>query len=414
MTLTPQPGEVSPPPSFCILCGSSAVQDIILNVLLFLPFGIGLRVYGLRRWKAVAIALAISTTIELLQIRIIPGRDASLGDVITNTTGAALGVWLADTWRHWVLPGAYVARRLFLCGAAAWLAIMAATVWGTRTALPSTIYWGQWAPDLLNFDQFPGTLVRADVNGFQFPNGMAGDSPSFRRQLISDTMLVRATVIPGGATQRVAPIVSVFDQNRTEIFLLGQRGRDAVFSLRMNAEAAGLAQPAIRLPNAFPAEPTAARDTVRLAAGVVGRQLVLRAESNGTLRERRMPLGPGLGWSFLIPFHYAYGPESPLLTALWLGGLALVLGYWAARSRGPAEPLVLAFTIALGLAATPPLLGGHAAPWWAWVGAIVGAMLGWAVGKAAGFRRQEAGFRRREGTLLRAPTGKPLHVEPSR
>jgi hypothetical protein len=196
-------------------------------------------------------------------------------------------------------------------------------------------------------------------------------------------------VIPGGVTRRLAPIVSVFDVNRTEVFLLGQHRRDALFSLRMNATAAGLAQPAIRLPYALPAPAASARDTVHLTAGVVNRVLLLRAEYGGAVRETRMPLSPGIGWSYLIPFHYAFGPEAPLLSMLWLGCLTFVVGYWSARTRGRPAPALLALTIALGLAAIPVLLGCHSATWWEWFAAIAGGAGGWKLG----FRRQDSGFR---------------------
>jgi hypothetical protein len=51
--------------------------------------------------------------------------------------------------------------------------------------------------------------------------------------------------------------------------------------------------------------------------------------------------------------------------------------------------MLLAFAIGLGLAAAPPLFGGHPAAWWEWLGAIAGAVVGWRVG----FRRQDSGFR---------------------
>ncbi|HKC81976.1 MAG TPA: hypothetical protein VKB91_12335, partial [Gemmatimonadaceae bacterium] len=44
-TLTPQSGHSETSP-FCILCGSLGGVDAVLNVLLFLPFGIGLALSG--------------------------------------------------------------------------------------------------------------------------------------------------------------------------------------------------------------------------------------------------------------------------------------------------------------------------------------------------------------------------------
>src|SRR6185437_8188349 len=92
MTLTPQPGPPAFAPSLCVLCGEMAVQDIILNVILFVPFGMGMRLAGVRRHRVIAISFCLTVVIELLQMHIIAGRDSSLGDVITNTLGGVLGV----------------------------------------------------------------------------------------------------------------------------------------------------------------------------------------------------------------------------------------------------------------------------------------------------------------------------------
>ncbi len=77
--------------------GSGAV-DVFLNVLLFIPFGFGLAESLRERGRSRAAALGItlvagalfSYTVELLQF-FIPVRDSGWGDVITNSTGSALG-----------------------------------------------------------------------------------------------------------------------------------------------------------------------------------------------------------------------------------------------------------------------------------------------------------------------------------
>jgi hypothetical protein len=76
LTLSPQYGTVKAPPSFCVLCGGSSVLDAILNVLLFIPLGVGLRLSGMSRRRAFAIGLVTTITVELLQLWI-PGRDTS-------------------------------------------------------------------------------------------------------------------------------------------------------------------------------------------------------------------------------------------------------------------------------------------------------------------------------------------------
>ena len=73
-------------------------SDLVMNVLMFVPFGF---VYQLTRprgaapdWPQVAVlGAAISGAIEILQL-FSPMRYSSLMDVVANTTGAAVGAWL--------------------------------------------------------------------------------------------------------------------------------------------------------------------------------------------------------------------------------------------------------------------------------------------------------------------------------
>lgn len=389
MTLTPQREAAPFTPSLCILCGDAAMQDTILNIILFIPFGLGMRLAAWSRRRAILVAICTTITVELLQMHIIPGRDSSLGDVLTNTTGGILGVWLADTWRLWVFPTGARARRLMWGGAVAWAAILAATVWGLRRALPSTTMWGQWQPELLYMDRFPGRILHADAGGYAFPPGASGADSTFRRRLRSDSVLVDATVIPGAPTNRMAPILGLYDWQKTQIFLLGQHGRALSFSMRTNAGRAMVSNPLIALDDVFPAhapaggDATVAADTLHVSGGVLDGALVLRAmDAIHGLRERRVPLSPGLGWSFFMPWGYAYGPETPFFSWLWVAGLLLPAVYWGARSRRRGELIAaVALAAGAGLLAAPRVLHGTAAWWPEWLGVTAALALG--VGVAA-------------------------------
>lgn len=66
----------------------------VANVLLFLPFGLLLAAAiprGRRGW-AIAVCIAASVGIELVQLLFLPGRYPSLSDVLTNSLGGTLGV----------------------------------------------------------------------------------------------------------------------------------------------------------------------------------------------------------------------------------------------------------------------------------------------------------------------------------
>jgi len=67
------------------------------NVLLFVPFGLLIALLSPTRWWwAVVVGLIlVAICIELGQAAFLPGRVASLGDVIANSAGGAVGVAIA-------------------------------------------------------------------------------------------------------------------------------------------------------------------------------------------------------------------------------------------------------------------------------------------------------------------------------
>lgn len=395
MTLTPQAGPPAFAPSLCILCGEMAVQDIILNVILFVPFGVGMRLAGVRRQRVIAIAFCLTAAIELLQMHIIAGRDSSLGDVITNTLGSAIGVALADSWRAWLLPTAQQARRHLWGGVVVWVTILCATVWALHRSLPDSTVWGQWDPAMLHFDRFSGTIVKSDAAGFAFPPGARGSDPVFRERLVSDSVLVSAQVVPGAATQRPAPILSVYDPERRQVFLLAQRERTLIFSIRMNAARAMIRDPIVGLENVFPTgpNPRAANDTLHVAGGVIDNALVIRAteDAHHVTRERRIGLGPALGWTFFLPWPYAFASETAALSALWMGGLFLPLAYWGRRARRPVEAsAALGVAIVAGLVGAPLVFRGAFVGWVEWAGVAVGGALGFAFSAGRGHAARDA------------------------
>lgn len=73
------------------------VRQIVLNVVLFLPFGVLQplcdRCRGRRQrfWRCLLLALALSAGIELVQPLLHVFRRADITDVITNTIGGVLG-----------------------------------------------------------------------------------------------------------------------------------------------------------------------------------------------------------------------------------------------------------------------------------------------------------------------------------
>ena len=96
-TLTPVPGEVYLLPARCVICGAYGSVDFFNNVVMFVPLAAGLALAGVRRWLVLLLCFLLTGLIELLQVAVIVGRDANLGDVLANTLGGAVGLLLATT-----------------------------------------------------------------------------------------------------------------------------------------------------------------------------------------------------------------------------------------------------------------------------------------------------------------------------
>ena len=115
LTLHPQPEMAvlaKRTPVWCLVCGPLGAVDVLNNLVLFFPLGVGLALSGRRSREIGLIVLAATLTIETLQLFLIPGRDASLSDVLTNIAGGLIGG--ASVRRHdlWLTPTARNSRRL--------------------------------------------------------------------------------------------------------------------------------------------------------------------------------------------------------------------------------------------------------------------------------------------------------------
>ncbi len=88
----------------------SSLNDLIGNVIFFLPFGFGLaclsRQRGFNHLETVLITVflssALSLTVETLQL-FLPSRSSSVIDICTNTTGGFLGTIAYLVWRATIL-----------------------------------------------------------------------------------------------------------------------------------------------------------------------------------------------------------------------------------------------------------------------------------------------------------------------
>jgi hypothetical protein len=380
-TLVPHPERialVAQTPIWCLLCGELGVVDVLLNLALFAPLGAGLSLMGLSWRHAMAIGAALSLSIELTQYFAIAGRDASLSDLITNATGTMLGAILARGWRTWLLPAPGTARYLAGAAALAWLTQVAITGAVIRPALPATVYWGQRAADLAQFDTFPGRLLDARVGSGSLPSHRLKNSDEVRRLLLAGTSL-SAVAVPAEPTEGVAPLASIFDDDQREIAVLGQWNEDLVFRLRTHAVDLELRQPAVRLGGVFR---NAAGETLAVAGAIRAGRFLVSSDQPGGHLSRVLPLSAQWGWSLLLPFDYAFGPEVAWLSGLWIGCWLVPVGFWLGGCdiRVPAAAGVTILILGLGLSAIPGLLHEPGAPL-EWVAGLAGAAVGWALAR---------------------------------
>ncbi len=331
---------------------------------------------------ALVVGFGSSALVEVLQMKAVPGRDASLSDLLTNTAGALLGVGLGSQWPALVFPSIRGSALLAGGWGGAWLLAAWATGLGLRPAPTRADWYGQWAPELGQFDRFPGRLLEARTAGTPTPRGRHPDTQAWRQRLTQRNYDVAARALLGPAPgRRIAPIVSVFDADQKEIVLLGQWGPDLVYRVRMGAARLRLRNPAVRLPGALGAP---AESEVRVEGRLDGPRFRLDALTPTGANHLVVPFSPQWTWALLLPYEYALGAEAGLLTSLWLFGLLLPLGWWAGRAGPLGVPGAAALVVA-GIAGTRVILAFDPAPAGEWLAAGSGALLGLAL--AAALRR---------------------------
>lgn len=376
-TLWPTPEAAlaaSSTPPTCLLCGERGAVDAILNVALFVPLGFGLARIGWPARNAVAIGFLVSLAIELLQFKAIPGRDASVGDLITNTVGAGLGTWLALFGRSVVLPVPRRARRLAALAAVGWFLAAVTTAWLAQPQeTGARPFWGRWAPRYANTEPIAGVIVEAAIGGHDIDNGpilrAEVPGPLFGRDSVAVAVDVLG-LLPIGTR---AVILAVTDIRHGVLTQVDQDRCRIRFRLRSRSARYRLNIPAVQLENGCGQSP---RDTVRIRGRAARDRVSLAVLQSGVWKTEVVPITVGSGWLFLRPVDVA-GRLAGLIAACWIGGFLLPLGYWArtgfpigASSIGTAGIVVLTLGVLPGVVGIAPSSIGD------WVAAGISATVG--------------------------------------
>ena len=380
MTLLPS-GTYEPTPAFCIVCGSLGGVDFTLNVLLFLPLGLALRWFRERWTTAVIIAVLTTLTVETLQWRFIPGRDASLGDLIANTLGAMLGAWIAGTGGRVLHAPPARARAIAsaLGVATSFLITLSAVL--LRPIDPIGALYVQWTPERPHMDLFRGNLVAVQLNGRflrpreAFPSQWTYDS-------VSRAMALRAVVrTPVPPSQRQAIIVRMANE-QYEGFMLAQRRDGVVFRSTMAATQLKLRSILVGLDRAL-ATPTATDSVVVLHGTSTPRFISVGREQSSAADAATLRRTVGLSWAMLLPWDRALTSRWWPVNAVWLAAILFPVSFLTMRSRGSqaADANTLFGQWPLGLAlvtlvAAPAIVGLSVLGPGEWAGVVTGVAAG--------------------------------------
>jgi hypothetical protein len=341
--------------------------------------------------RAVIASFVLSSLIELAQFLMIPGRNSTIGDVLTNSIGGAIGFAIGRYGFALLRPSPRIASTLSMGWSAVWLAIQTISAFGFSPDIPRSQYYGQIARQLGNFEQFRGRVLRASIADIVVPDTQFNDGPRVRELLLRGAT-VTTTIVPPGSARGIAPILRVADASQREIVLLAQNASGLIFGVRTGAATLRLRPPLFALkgvfPTELPGESGLSTDTITVSARYSARELWARTQWT-TSYDRRIPVTASLGWTMLMPFQwFIEGTRVEfVVNTIWLACLLFPIGYWGvvvarvndpSRFRMSAVPIAL-LVLSVGLVAVPHAFGMNAAPPSDWLAALTGILMGGAV-----------------------------------
>ena len=324
-TLTPAVGPQETPSFGCIVCGEFGLADAIRNILLFIPFGIGVVVSFSGHKKLWLWPFLISGFIELAQLHLIQGRDASLGDVIFNGLGGAVGIWLCRHRSFLFRLPPRVGAVYGLLAPATVIGLLGGTGLLLNPAFSDSTYYGQWTPDLGNLEWYRGTVRSVTLDHISLRSSRLVDSRLVREMLLAGALL-KIQALAGPAPPGRSSLFSIADQDQHMILLLGPDRDDFAVRYRTVAERLRLDSPRMRWSGVLRELAPGDRLDVNLwkenGAYCLSINDRSRCNQGYTL---------GLGWA-VVMFPEVFPDWMILaLSLVWMTGLGLVAGFWTCR-----------------------------------------------------------------------------------
>lgn len=319
-TLVPAAAGTEPKLDLCVLCGSRGSADAVLNILLFVPLGAALAFAGRFGYRPVIAAALLSVGIELAQF-VIPGRTPSVGDVVFNTVGAAVGQGAFRAIAPWLRAPDGVAAHLSLCGSLAVLLLAGVTATLFLPAFPETSYAPRWRSAR---DASRGYVLAVELGSEPLPSQLANSEDVRRRILAGDRLRIEALAGPEGVGS--GRLFALRDDQHREILFVGVDDDDVFLRFRTLATSWRFERSELRLRggmrNIAPGD-TALVDVQRGSDG-----FCLRVNGTGAC-----PTGPALssGWTLLLSPGDLPRWQSTLLSVVWMAAMVLPVGFWSRR-----------------------------------------------------------------------------------
>lgn len=311
--------------SVCLICGERGVADAIVNVILFMPWGAAAALTGRSTRAALALGAALSASVELAQIAIIPGRDASIGDLVFNTLGAAAGVAIVKTSWWWLGDNRVRASRLSLTAAFFATATIATTGLLLVPQTPGNTYFVMWRPLLRHLDSYDAPVRSVTIGGHPLLPGRI-EQPTSVREMLQVGAPIRIAAVVAARTSRQAAMFAIYDDLKREVVLIGPDRDDLVFRVRMRSASAWLDQPDFRIVGGW--RNLAPGSDITVTVRRSGRSYCV---GFGPEPPCGIGFSAGVGWALFL-----YNERWPVLShaalsIFWLGMLGFPVGFWARR-----------------------------------------------------------------------------------
>ncbi len=388
LTLWPLPEQAyrsSLSPVTCLVCGDQGVQDVFQNIIMLLPLGLALGLAGVRPGRAALGAFGLAVLVESLQYTVVPGRDASLSDVLTNTVGAALGAAIAPHLPTLLRPGRRAAAALgvmaIVCWASAWLF----GAWALQGNIGAGHWRGRFPGDLPDAPALNGEALRASISDAPLARVPATLPLSVEQGFARDSFSLHVEARPGPPIAWRENVVTIIDfrdnggdANNSLVMTLNRVRTRALLTFRINAARARLRTPSFNLGPAFDVPPGG---DVSLQVSRQRGTLHAEAQRGGQSLVTEYRIGPELLWSVMAPRTPWPGPVWMVEAFLWAAALLGVGGYWVGRSRSAGILiLVLALSVSVQLL-TPRFFAVAPQSLLGWIMLLGGFVIGVFVGR---------------------------------